>query len=696
MSQLSTEYPLWWLPLCMLLGTGISYALYHRPGPWPERLRWTLFGLRAALFSLLLALLLGPSLRSMQHFEEPPTIALAIDNSGSIPLVIGQKALQAQLGQLQQLATSLQQAGYRVAWKQLQGNASETPPQAADFRSPSTDLSQMLLELQQAYENQHLSGIVLLSDGLYNQGRSPLDLPLSAPIHTLAVGDSTPKVDGSVYAIRANRLAYQGNKFPLQAEIAHHGLQGRQAKVSLWLNGKLVEEQLLSLGPNRQLQRVSFLVEAKQKGLQQYQVRMQPLQGEFTQANNQKSVYIDVLDGKEKILLVSPTPHPDIKAIRSAIEENKNMELQVHVPGMNGPGYVPFSEEEKYSLAILLGSPDKGGDTQGVVNKLLAKRVPLWFVLTPQTDLSQFNKLNGLMRLQPSGEQTDKVTAKGNEQFELFGLEEGQSALIEQLPPLDAPFGQYQLTGEATPLLFQRVGSVTTGRPLWVLGEQSGQKSAVLTGSGLWLWRQHEYLLHEQHSALDGLVLKTLQYLSSKEDRRRFKVYPQKEEYAEGEGVVFETEAYNKLYEPVYGQQVKLSLQGADGKKREYAYVNSHDGFLYQVSGLAPGIYRYEARTTLEGKPERSDGSFSVRELSLEALNTTADFNLLRNLSQQSGGSFQTETAPLLELLKKRKPASLLHAQEQVSEFVGLGWVLALLLGLSTLEWGLRKWKGGY
>ena len=48
------------------------------------------------------------------------------------------------------------------------------------------------------------------------------------------------------------------------------------------------------------------------------------LSGEFSNRNNRQDVYVEVIDGKEKILLLALAPHPDVKALKSIIEKNEN------------------------------------------------------------------------------------------------------------------------------------------------------------------------------------------------------------------------------------------------------------------------------------------------------------------------------------------------------------------------------------
>ena len=86
--------------------------------------------------------------------------------------------------------------------------------------------------------------------------------------------------------------------------------------------------------------------------MQHYVVQVQAMEGEFTLQNNIKNVYIDVLDSKEKILVVAASPHPDIKAIRSIVERNENYEFEVYIPGLSPEADRTFKPDNKYDLVI--------------------------------------------------------------------------------------------------------------------------------------------------------------------------------------------------------------------------------------------------------------------------------------------------------------------------------------------------------
>jgi hypothetical protein len=87
-----------------------------------------------------------------------------------------------------------------------------------------------------------------------------------------------------------------------------------------------------------------------------------------------------------------------------------------------------------------------------------------------------------------------------------------------------------------------------------------------------------------------------------------------------------------------------------------------------------------------------------VRDLALETLNLTADYGMLRALSQQTGGQFVK--ADGIELLKdyllKNKAPDRLDSTEDLSELIQNKWLFFLLLLLAAAEWGVRKYQGSY
>src|SRR5690606_27481710 len=140
----------------------------------------------------------------------------------------------------------------------------------------------------------------------------------------------------------------------------------------------------------------------------------------------------------------------------------------------------------------------------------------------------------------------------------------------------------------------------------------------------------------------DEVFGKLIQFLSTTEDKRKFRSYPVRQEFSDTEPVVFESQVYNDIFEPIYGNSVEIDISHEDGRSTNYTYVISPGNTRYQIGGLKEGVYRYRASTVLGGKTESVRGEFAVVERQAELQNLTADFDLLRRLSGNTGGKFYT------------------------------------------------------
>lgn len=302
------------------------------------------------------------------------------------------------------------------------------------------------------------------------------------------------------------------------------------------------------------------------------------------------------------------------------------------------------------------------------------------------------------MTVMANAGQVDKVSGRFNSNFNLLNLDPEKLRILEKMPPLTVPFGEYRLLPGSEVVLYQNVGNLKTTKPLLVLNTGGARKSAVLAGEGIWQWRMEEYALTEKQEAVDELLQKVIQLISVKEDKRKFRVYPLANEYNVGDKVTFETEVYNDIYEKTYGQSIRLEITDERGKTKPYTYTNAEGSSRFELSGLGQGVYQYKATTSLQNKVELVTGQFIVRDLALETLNLTADYGMLRALSQQTGGQFVK--ADGIELLKdyllKNKAPDRLDSTEDLSELIQNKWLFFLLLLLAAAEWGVRKYQGSY
>lgn len=685
-----------WLILPSLL-VGIAYALLlylkgRKLGTvsWGKTVNYVLAGLRFVLVTLLCLLIVGPFIKQIRNTIEEPIIVFAVDNSASV-LSAGDSAQW--IPEILALQQKIQQQDYLVETRSF---SSTDTLETISFTEQRSDIAGLLSDIETEYEGRNLASVVLVSDGIYNEGVSPAYASYPFKLHSIGVGDTVPQQDLKVSNLYFNKIAYQGNKFPLVAEISNTGFSGESVAVSVNYRGKTIANEQITFNQERGIARVEFLLEATEEGMSHYVVAVEEREGEFTPENNISHAYVEIIEGKESILLVAQSPHPDIKALKLAIEQNKNYEVETAILGLSS--WDPSTAaNSKFDLIILHQLPGRGlNDTQ--LNQLVQDANALWYIVGEQSNIAMFNQSNGLLEIISQNNETDEVRPLFNPSFKGFQLENEDQTTIDGFIPLKAPFGRINFKGEHTSLLYRQVGNVKTSQPLLVTGEIDEKKQAVLLADGVWKWRLQEYARNDNTQAFDAFFTKLIQFLSAKEDKRRFKVYPVRSEFEDTEPVVFETEIYNDIYEEVYGQSVSLSLTGEDGEKRNFSYVTNENNTQYRIGNLPEGIYRYQASVSLNDEQLTSNGEFSVRRLEIETLNLTANHDLLRELSQTSGGQFTTsdELDILSNTFQEQKLQSKIYTSEAFLPIINLKWLFFLLLLLVAAEWSIRKYMGSY
>ena len=556
----------------------------------------------------------------------------------------------------------------------------------------------MVREVQVDYEGRNLGGILLFSDGIHNQGLLPTYADYGQRIYSLGVGDTVPKSDIVLNSLLYNKISYQGNKFPLIAQITQRGFSGEQITVSVKKGSETLASRRVTLAEERLLNEVRFEIEAKTSGYQSYTVTVERKETEFKAQNNQMKAYVEVIEGQEKIALIAATPHPDIKAIRSAIESNENYSFHQYILSLPEDIQKLRATREKFDLVIFHQLPDRRGVSLPFIQRFKqAKTASLW-IYGGLTDVNRLNTTNDIMNVQAVAGEYDDIMAVFNPAFGNFTLTDDLQRSFNDFPPLTVPFGKISLRENSTVMLHQRVGSLNTNKPLIAVTAATDARSGLILGSGLWRWKLTDYAQNGDNVLFNELISKLVQFLSSKEDKRKFKLYPLKNEFIINDPVVFESEVYNDLYERIYGTKIDLQLEDDKGNRSGYTYIPAEGNTQYAINGLKEGVYKYRGSTVIEGETLVAEGEFLVKEIQLEELNLTADFDLLRRLSKKSGGEFfpVDQMDKLQAALSSEKGQGIIHSDVKYLPFINLQWLFFLILLLISIEWFIRKYSGSY
>lgn len=698
MESLSFQYPSWYLLLCILLGLAYSLGLYFRDKTFSEQFPWLrkALGLLRFLSATFLAiLLLQPLLKSLLTETKKPVIVLAQDQSESVGTSLKGDALETYKSGWQRLKDQLSQK-YEV--KEYAFGSEVREGINFEMTDKISNLSKIITEASDLFGNQNLGALVMATDGIYNEGSNPLYVgaKLNAPVFAIALGDTIQKKDLVLKRVFHNKIAYLGDKFSVQMDIAARNCAGSSTTLTVAkVEGNEVRnlQQIpLPIDKNDYFITREIILDASQGGVQRYRLTLTTVQGEASPVNNSKDFFVDVLDARQKLLILANAPHPDISALKQTLERNKNYLVTV--------AYIKDLKVNvaDFDFVVLHNLPSSTNDASAVLNVLNARKISRMFIVGTQTNLPRFNQVQPLLAIQGDQRNTNDVQGILNPNFSLFTVDETLRNNLPTFNPLTAPFGDFQVKGNAQVLLYQRIGRVDTKYPLLLFGEENDIKIAVLAAEGLFRWRLFDYLQHQNHDIFGELVGKNFQYVTVKADKRRFRVSVSKSIFNENEPVIFDAELYNESYELVNEPDVSLTITNSEGKDFNYTFNKTSKSYTLNAGVFPVGNYRFRSSVIFNGQNLTFDGQFSVQPIQLELYETTADHALLRRLSDEFGGQvfYQNQLTELGETLLAKDIKPVIYSTTRTRSVINLKWIFFLLLGMLSVEWFLRRYFGAY
>ena len=683
---LDFEFNSWWIVAALGLGIVYAIVMYSQQAPWGKSANIGRAILRFVLSSVVAFLLIGPTIHSSIFSTERPIMALAIDNSESMALVSDSVMLTDLKRNMSQVVEQLDNLGWETKLFTLNNQARSFDE--LEFDAIRSDLTGLMRRVQQENEGLNLAGIFLLSDGIYNSGYSPELISGLIPAYTMGVGDTTELKDLSIIDVRHNKTVFQGNSFPVEVDVRNTGISANRITISVTKNGKVLDSYNTAIDPSTRIITHRFLLEVGEGGKQRFTIQVTRHEDEFTFSNNRSIFYIDVIEGKQKILIVPGTIHPDIKAIKLSIEQNEHFEVELAKGG---------EAAEDYDLLIFYQYPGWQGKRSDYNQLINSTKTAKLIVAGLSTDMNWL-RANGLLDFQLINRRGDLVTAYLTEPFSSFNLSEEILDWLPQNPPVSVPYGNIVLGANEIVMLKQQIGAVSTNKPL-LFFKNTEPKTGFLLAENFWRWRLDEFRLETTQKKFDELISKTVQFLAAKPDNRQFKMYPVKEVFEAGEPAMLNSEMYNELFEPVYGNEIKLNIsKEGTSEVSEYHFTPLPGSTQFNASELTEGVYSFRAETTMEAKKHRVNGQFIIEKLDLEAIDLTADYKVLRNIAEKSNGQFYQANQMdqfILDVQNIDAPA-IIHTREKEQSLLNFYWLMVSVILLASAEWFFRKFFGGY
>ncbi len=632
--------------------------------------------IRATTVFCIVLLFIGPEFENDSYQTLKPQLVLVADNSRSISnLGMGEelKSIVAELKLDEELTDKFEISVYRFDDQFKVGNS-------LDFSGKSSDIHGAITQPQELFRDRNKS-IVLLTDG--NQTVGPdyqyAKIDRKTNVYPIIFGDTARYPDLKISQLNVNRYSYLNNEYPVEVFLNYTRDQTFTTNFRISEGAGTLFQERVTFTPAQKSVVLNFNLTSNTVGLHRMVAQLDPLPDEKNTSNNRRDFAVEVIDQQTKVLLLSNTLHPDMAALKSAIESNRQRSVDIRNLNDN-------YDINDYNLVVLYGVSSAFAKANSTI-KSLEKNT--WLILGSKPDIAYLNKTETAFQID-NFPQSDEVQPVVNDAFAIFNL---NSFDFKGYPPVQSPFGQISTKLPVDVLMFKQIGDVPTAQPLWFTYEQDDRKYGVFAGAGLWRWRSQSYLDSQNFQNFDDLVNSQIQYLSSSKKRERLDI-DAKTFYYENERILLTAQFLNKNYEFMNDGILNIELKNkTNSDVVTRPFTNANNNYTVDLSGVAAGDYTYTVTAT--GEPLQRSGSFTVLPFDIESQFVSADFQGMQSIA----GDSLVYLPRQMEELKGRLLQDPLMQDVERKEITYqslIDWkiLMAFILILLALEWFLRKYTG--
>jgi hypothetical protein len=690
--QTHTPFPLLLGLLIAALGISVAYALYYfrsDKNEFSSLQRAILASFRGLSVFIASIFLLSLFVEVIKSYREKPIVVVGIDNSES--MATGTNPSTEKISDFVSEITS--KLGDKFDLHFMTFGAEVKKSTECAFNEKISDYTGFIESVQNNFYNLNVGALVIVGDGIYNMGRNPVAVAESfnAPIYTLGLGDTTIIPDQYIVDVSHNNSVFKGNSFPIEVEINFNDFHFDSTHLEITLGNKTVVSERIQIPQSNWFFSKQYSIIAENAGVLPVVVRLKDAPNEVNVQNNRYSFSIVVHENKQKVLMLTAAPHPDLGAFTESLKKLANFDVTTMI-SQNFKGDI-----SDYDMVVLNQLPSPNESLTAVIEQIKQKKKAALFIVGPKTSISALNNLQLHFSLQPTVSEQESM-AYFSSSFSLFSTPTDLRIKSEAYPPLLTFFTKYTIEPGYSVLAYQKINGIEMDYPLIATGDFNGHKLGVIFGEGIWRWRIYEFQNFENSNTFNALTANLFSYLCLKENKEQFRIRF-KSIVDEINPVKIEAQVLNDLFEPVSAAEVKLQLKNPAGSELNYIFDADSWGYQLNLGYLSPGEYSFVAETSVGEKKFEKSGQFSVQEIHLEQQNLRANHGMLKQLANLTAGRFYAginSNALSDELQKHQQIRVVEHKQNSIHELIDWKWLFFLLLTILTMEWFLRKFWGSY
>ncbi|HET8838425.1 MAG TPA: vWA domain-containing protein [Flavobacteriaceae bacterium] len=670
---------IFWVILAAILALGLSFSQYFFGKKRKFKNRgWFVF-LRFVTWFALFLLLINPKFSSNSYYVEKPALLLAVDNSSSIANFGKADEVRNFMAELKNNSELTKRFDLEIY------SFGETlrPADSLSFEEKQTEIGNALRELQQIHKKK-TAPIVLVTDGNQTFGEEYRYLAnnQNSQIFPVVVGDTTQYTDLEITQLNANRYTFLNNKFPVEIFINYVGLKNIESEFVIQENERTVFREKVNFSPENKSKRISAILPANSIGVKTYTAKILPLDQEKNKVNNQRKFAIETIGQKTEILLLAGILHPDIGALKKAVESNEQRSVTIKTP-----------EDElnvgEYQLVILYQPNDS---FQSVFQQIKDLKINAFIITGTATDYNFLNSAQSDFEKQ-ANRQFEDFLPEFNKNYGVFQLED---IGFDDFPPLRDRFGRTEFQNRIRPILFQNIQGITTETPLLATVEdQKGRRKAFLFGEGIWKWRAKSYLDFRSFEKFDGFLGKLVQYLASTKKRERLEL-SYHSFYNKGDELMIRAEYFDRNF--VFDPHAKLTLvaENKDTEQRvQRPFLLKNTDYTVNLSDFPPGKYNFTVK--VEGENLSKSGEFTLIDFEPEKQFMNANLNQLQEIAHNPDHQvYFLNAADLLakDLLGNNAFLPVQKSKQKMISIIDWYYLLIVILLSLAVEWFLRKYNG--
>ncbi|MFV5703180.1 hypothetical protein ACM55F_15030 [Flavobacterium sp. XS2P12] len=665
------------LLLSLLIAGSLSFYLYLYKAKNKSTVSLFLAFLRfMSIFGILLLLINPITTKNTLEIVKTP-LPIVVDNSSSISFLNANEKVTELYKIL--ISNSALQDKFDVQSYQFDSEFQQL--EKFDFKGMQTNLDAVAKNLKSINKNL-IFPTVIITDGNQTSGNDYVYVFDEAnKVFPLIVGDTTTFLDFKINQLNVNKYAFHKNKFPVEVFLNYSGTKNVTADFVISQGNSVFSKQSISFSPSKKTAVINVLIPANKVGLNIFKATVSCKEKEKNTYNNAKNFAVEVIEQKTNIAIFSAINHPDIGALKRAIETNAQRKVTLIKPN-------DIKSLQEYSILILYQPTT---EFKSVFNVAKLAGINTFIITGNNTDFNFLNQQQNNLSFKMSGQKEDYLVGF-NSQFNLFAID---NIGFENFPPLQNPFGNITTNGNVSVLLSSKIRNIDTNSPLLAFTENQGKRTAYFLGENSWKWRLQSHIDNQSFEKFDVFIDKIIQFLASNNSKKTL-VVEHESFYNSGEAIEITAQYFNKNYE--FDEKARLSIALTNSKTKQtknYDLLKSNNSYKVNLDGFTAGNYDFSVKE-LNSKTSYSS-HFEILDFDIEKQFVNPDVEKLTQLASQTQGKayFPDQIKVLIKsLLDNEEYKAVQKNTVTKTPLIDWVWLLVLISFFLSTEWFVRKYNG--